>query len=113
MQQKQTTILPIHSQQPDKETLTYAAELLRAGELVVFPTETVYGLGANALEPHAVEQIFAAKARPFSDPLIVHIAEMEELETLVTHVPETAHQLARAFWPGPLTLSRPASQRVP
>jgi L-threonylcarbamoyladenylate synthase len=113
MQQKQTTILPIHSQQPDKETLSYAAELLRAGELVVFPTETVYGLGANALEPHAVEQIFAAKARPFSDPLIVHIAEMEELETLVTHVPETAHQLARAFWPGPLTLILPASERVP
>jgi L-threonylcarbamoyladenylate synthase len=113
MQQKQTTILPIDAQQPDKDTITYAAELLRAGELVVFPTETVYGLGANALEPYAVEQIFVAKARPFSDPLIVHIAEMEDLETLVTQVPETARQLARAFWPGPLTLILPASERVP
>lgn len=96
-----------------EEQLAFAADLLRRGELVVFPTETVYGLGANALNMQAVEQIFVAKARPFSDPLIVHIAAQAELEQLVTHVPEMARQLARVFWPGPLTMILPAGPQVP
>src|SRR5438105_12731938 len=113
MQQKHTEIIRINPIHPELPLIEHAAALLRADELVVFPTETVYGLGANALQPEAVERIFAAKGRPFSDPLIVHIAEQNTLETLVTHLPPQALQLAQVFWPGPLTLILPASSRVP
>nr|WP_198925151.1 L-threonylcarbamoyladenylate synthase [Dictyobacter vulcani] len=117
MQQRETQIITLdkdHLEQPhEQETLAYAARLLRAGELVVFPTETVYGLGANALNPQAAEQIFLAKERPFSDPLIVHIADEQDLANLVAHVPETARKLAVAFWPGPLTMILPAGPQVP
>lgn len=117
MQQRETQIVTLdkdHLEQPhEQEQLAYAARLLRAGELVVFPTETVYGLGANALNPQAAEQIFLAKERPFSDPLIVHIADEQDLETLVASVPETARKLAAAFWPGPLTMILPAGPQVP
>lgn len=108
-----TEVLPINAFTPDPALIEQAARLLRNGELVVFPTETVYGLGADALQPDAVERIFLAKERPFSDPLIVHIAALETLETLVTTVPPLALQLAQAFWPGPLTLLLPAHARVP
>lgn len=108
-----TEILPINAFTPDPTLIEQAARLLRNGELVIFPTETVYGLGADALQPEAVERIFQAKGRPFSDPLIVHIAALETLETLVTEVPPQALQLAQAFWPGPLTLLLPAHARVP
>ena len=113
MDTRPTEVLPINSLAPDPSIIARAAQLLRNGELVVFPTETVYGLGADALQPAAVEQIFAAKERPFSDPLIVHIAALETLATLVTEVPPQAFQLAQAFWPGPLTLLLPANARVP
>jgi L-threonylcarbamoyladenylate synthase len=113
MYERQTEVLPINSLTPDPSIIERAAQLLRNGELVVFPTETVYGLGADALQPSAVEQIFMAKERPFSDPLIVHIAALETLETLVTEVPLQALQLAQAFWPGPLTMLLPANARVP
>jgi L-threonylcarbamoyladenylate synthase len=113
MQEIQTRIVYIDPQHPDMQQIEQAAELLRHGQLVVFPTETVYGLGANALDTQAVEQIFAAKARPFSDPLIVHIVDEIALESLVTTVPEYARLLARAFWPGPLTMILPANSRVP
>ncbi len=113
MDTRPTEVLPINSLAPDPSIIARAAQLLRNGELVVFPTETVYGLGADALQPAAVEQIFAAKERPFSDPLIVHIAALETLKTLVTEVPSQAFQLAQAFWPGPLTLLLPANARVP
>jgi len=113
MQQKYTQVVRINSIHPESSIIEHAAALLHAGELVVFPTETVYGLGANALEPSAVERIFAAKGRPFSDPLIVHIADQSTLERLVTHLPPQALQLAQVFWPGPLTLILPASSRVP
>ncbi|HTK09556.1 MAG TPA: L-threonylcarbamoyladenylate synthase [Ktedonobacteraceae bacterium] len=103
------TIDPIH---PDSAIIDYAASLLHRGELVVFPTETVYGLGADALQVAAVEAIFAAKGRPFHDPLIVHIADIEELDELVVSISETARLLAQTFWPGPLTLILPASARV-
>src|ERR1700687_2975365 len=84
--------------------ISEAAELIRAGKLVAFPTETVYGLGANALDAQAVQRIFAAKGRPASSPLIVHVASREAARALVTEWPEAADQLARKFWPGPLAL---------
>ena len=93
--------------------LDQAAALLRSGGLVALPTETVYGLGANALDAAAVARIFAAKQRPSWDPVIVHIASMEMLEPLVTAVPEAARRLMEAFWPGPLTLLLPRSAAVP
>lgn len=81
-----------------------AADLIRAGRLVAFPTETVYGLGANALDAAAVERIFEAKGRPKSSPLIVHVASIEMARTLAIEWPDRAEKLAQAFWPGPLTL---------
>ncbi|MGN7469245.1 L-threonylcarbamoyladenylate synthase [Brevibacillus sp. SAFN-007a] len=89
-----------------------AARLLRAGEAVAFPTETVYGLGANAWSDAAVEKIFAAKGRPSDNPLIVHIGELEQLSTVAGAVPEKARKLMRAFWPGPLTIILPKNDRV-
>jgi L-threonylcarbamoyladenylate synthase len=93
--------------------IEYAAELIQKGQLVVFPTETVYGLGADALHPQAIEGIFAAKGRPFSDPLIVHIADRSILQALAADVPPAAYKLVEAFWPGPLTLILPVGPRVP
>jgi len=113
MQYILTRVLSIHPEEPSEELVMEAADLIRKGELVVFPTETVYGLGADALQIQAIERIFTAKGRPFSDPLIVHIAAHEELETLVSSIPPIARELAQAFWPGPLTLVLPASDRVP
>jgi L-threonylcarbamoyladenylate synthase len=84
--------------------IEHAARLLRAGGLVAFPTETVYGLGANALDTKAVARIYAVKGRPGTSPLIVHVASMEMAKSLVAHWPELADRLAGRFWPGPLTL---------
>ena len=95
------------------EALRCAAEILRNGGLVALPTETVYGLGANALDSAAVAGIFAAKQRPAWDPIIVHIADEAMLEGLVDDVPEAARRLMKAFWPGPLTLLLPRSAAVP
>lgn len=81
-----------------------AGRLIRAGGLVAFPTETVYGLGANALDPRAAARIFDAKQRPYFDPLIVHVPDLNSARSLVTVVPDTAERLAQRFWPGPLTL---------
>jgi L-threonylcarbamoyladenylate synthase len=89
------------------------AAALRAGKLTVFPTETVYGLGADALNPDGVASIFEAKQRPLHDPLIVHVAAAEQVEALVTHIPDKARQLIEHFWPGPLTIVLPKSTRVP
>ena len=90
-----------------------AAAILRDGGLVAFPTETVYGLGANALNERAVARVFEVKARPRFDPLIVHIAEMEWLPRLTADFPPLAMQLAEKFWPGPLTLVLPKTSAVP
>ena len=87
----------------DEQSLSEASELFKAGELVAFPTETVYGLGANALNGDAVRKIFAAKNRPADNPLIVHVAEPAQLDALC-FVTETARKLIAAYWPGPLTL---------
>ena len=89
---------------PDGAIIADAARRLRSGELVVFPTETVYGLGAHALDAAAVAGIFAAKGRPSTDPLIVHVADAAGLAMLALDVPAGAHALAARFWPGPLTL---------
>ncbi len=93
--------------------LKLAADLIRGGELVAFPTETVYGLGANALDPVAVAKIFEAKDRPHFDPLIVHVGRAADLETLVAEIPDVAKELAARFWPGPLTMVLPKTSRVP
>jgi len=90
-----------------------AAAILRGGGVVAFATETVYGLGANALDPHAIARIFAAKERPSFDPLIVHLAEETWLSRLVTSVPPPARQLIDRFWPGPLTLVLSKTELVP
>jgi L-threonylcarbamoyladenylate synthase len=93
--------------------LDQAAQILRAGGLVALPTETVYGLGANALDAAAVNRIFTAKQRPSWDPIIVHISDEAMLEGLVEQVPEAARKLMKAFWPGPLTLLLPRTAAVP
>ena len=96
-----------------REALERAAEILRGGGLVALPTETVYGLGANALDCSAVERIFEAKARPKWDPIIVHVASQAMLDELVEETPETARRLMEAFWPGPLTLLLKRTRAVP
>ncbi len=95
------------------EDLELAANIIRNGGLVGIPTETVYGLGANALDPTAVENIFIAKGRPSDNPLIIHIAEPQELTNYCVNIPETAWTLAKEFWPGPLTMVLPVSSVVP
>ena len=113
MQHIQTEVIQIDAARPEAATIERAAALIQAGKVVVFPTETVYGLGADALQTRAVEGIFAAKGRPFSDPLIVHIASEDALEDLTRALPEMVKQLTRKFWPGPLTLILPRSPLVP
>ncbi len=93
--------------------LLEAAEMLRRGGLVAFPTETVYGLGANALDADAVEKIFAAKQRPHWDPVIVHVADVAGARGVTLAWPEAAERLAAAFWPGPLTMLLPRTMRIP
>jgi L-threonylcarbamoyladenylate synthase len=98
---------------PDADAIARAAQVLQAGGLVAFPTETVYGLGANALDPAAVAKIFAAKGRPAGNPIIVHIAELDDAKKLVLAWPAIAQRLAERFWPGPLTLVLPKQAHVP
>ena len=101
-----------NAQVSDQE-LSEAAKILKEGGLVAFPTETVYGLGANALDEEAAKKIYAAKGRPSDNPLIAHVSCMEEVTPLVAEVPEAAKKLMKAFWPGPLTLIFPKSEIVP
>lgn len=95
------------------DTAAVAADLIRKGELVAIPTETVYGLGANGLDEAAVARIFIAKGRPQDNPLILHVAEPKEMEAICHSIPEQAYTLAEAFWPGPLTMVLPARDVVP
>jgi L-threonylcarbamoyladenylate synthase len=108
-----TALWKVDPQQPKEQDIARAAETIVRGELVAFPTETVYGLGANALDPEAVLKIFKAKGRPSSDPLIVHLEGPQDLALVSSSQPENALKLARAFWPGPLTLLLPKSDRIP
>jgi L-threonylcarbamoyladenylate synthase len=98
---------------PNSEAVAQAAALIRAGKLVAFPTETVYGLGANALDPAAVERIFQAKGRPHTSPLIVHVPSIGMARSLVRNWPDEAERLAGRYWPGPLTLVLPKQPAVP
>jgi L-threonylcarbamoyladenylate synthase len=106
-------LLPVDPHHPDPEALAQAAETLRRGGLVAFPTETVYGLGAHAVDPGAVARIYEAKGRPGYNPLIVHVADAEAARALASAWPAEAERLAAAFWPGPLTLVLPRNDSVP
>lgn len=106
-------ILPTHTPALFEAAVRRAAELLRAGEVVALPTETVYGLAANALDADAVARIFAAKGRPSHNPIIIHVSDLAMARTFAASWPETAERLARSFWPGPLTLVLPRTEGVP
>lgn len=108
-----TRIVQVDENNIDKEAVREAGEIIRRGGLVAFPTETVYGLGGDALNPASSRKIYEAKGRPSDNPLIVHIAEWEALATLVKKVPEEAVKLAEVFWPGPLTMILEKSDLVP
>lgn len=106
-------ITQLLSSRNGQEDIQIAARILRAGGLVAIPTETVYGLAADAFNPEAIRNIFKAKGRPQDNPLIVHIADLDALPMLVTSFPESARKLAAAFWPGPLTMVLPKAEQVP
>lgn len=108
-----TRVLTVNPSQPDPAFVEEAAQAIRAGQLVAFPTETVYGLGANALDPAAVAKIFEAKGRPATDPLIVHLAHIGQLSMCASHVPVAARKLGLAFWAGPLTIILPKKAQIP
>ena len=97
----------------DRAAIEKAGQILRAGGLVAFPTETVYGLGGDALNPESSRKIYAAKGRPSDNPLIVHICRMEDLAPIVRDIPDEALRLAEACWPGPLTMIFHKSDLVP
>jgi L-threonylcarbamoyladenylate synthase len=108
-----TEVVAVDKTHPDPLTVARAAVALRSGELVAFPTETVYGLGADATNEEAVAKIFAAKQRPASDPLIVHISRPCEMDDIAVDVPPLARTLSEAFWPGPLTLVLRRAAAIP
>ncbi len=108
-----TEILRVDPESPQPAIIARAAELLRTGRLVAFPTETVYGLGANALDAMAVRSIFTAKGRPASNPVIVHVADPAQVVNVAASWPETAARLAARFWPGPLTIVVPKKTGIP
>ena len=110
---RRTEIVRVTPDAPEPDIIARAAAVLRRGGLVAFPTETVYGLGADALNPRAVARIFAVKGRPADNPLIVHIAWKEQLREVARAIPESAWRLAEHFWPGPLTFVLPRHEQVP
>jgi L-threonylcarbamoyladenylate synthase len=113
MARVETRLLEISPPEVRRESLAYAAEGLRAGRLVAFPTETVYGLGANAFDERAVRRIFTVKGRPPDNPLIVHVHSIAQAAELALSIPECFTELANEFWPGPLTLIVPRHDAVP
>ena len=108
-----TKVVTVDKKNPDNEALQEAGEILKRGGLVAFPTQTVYGLGGDGLNPDSSRKIYAAKGRPSDNPLIIHIADMDSLGKLVTQVPGKARKLAERFWPGPLTMIFQKSREVP
>lgn len=108
-----TKIIQINEKNIDSKEMEEAGKLIAAGELVAFPTETVYGLGGDALDPEAAHKIYAAKGRPSDNPLIVHIAEFEDINRVGKNIPKQAKLLADAFWPGPLTMIVEKNENVP
>jgi L-threonylcarbamoyladenylate synthase len=112
----ETKVVSIEEKNIDEQALKYlddAGEIIIAGGLVAFPTETVYGLGGDALNPQSSRKIYAAKGRPSDNPLIVHVCRFEDVEKIVESVPESARKLAKAFWPGPLTMIMNKNDKVP
>ena len=108
-----TEILATHTPELFQKAILRAAEFLRAGEVVALPTETVYGLAANALDEKAVARIFQVKGRPANNPIIIHVSGNEMAKRCVKHWPELADRLSQAFWPGPLTLVLPRAKEIP
>lgn len=108
-----TKVVMLDEHNLDKSLLIECGKTLREGGLVVFPTETVYGLGANALNSEAVKKIFEAKGRPQDNPLIVHVWNIESIKPLVKEIPDIAYELMRKFWPGPMTIILPKSDLIP
>lgn len=109
----QTRVFEVDPDAPDADSIQQAADILRGGGLVAFPTETVYGLGANALDAQAVGRIYEAKGRASNNPLIVHVGDEDAARMLVDAWPESAQKLAARFWPGPLTLVLPRQSQIP
>jgi L-threonylcarbamoyladenylate synthase len=108
-----TKIIQVAPEHPDADKIQYAVEVLHAGGLVAFPTETVYGLGADAMNAGAVQKVFEAKGRPSDNPLIVHVASLENVQQFTASVSKKGLHLARRFWPGPLTLVFPKKKTIP
>lgn len=108
-----TEIVKLDEKRPNENIIGYASKLIRSGEIVAFPTETVYGLGGNALDPSSISKIFEIKGRPPDNPLIVHVSDMKMLETLVIQIPKKAHRIIEKYWPGPITLVLKKSKIVP
>jgi len=109
----ETKVVRIENPEIQHEEIEEAAKLIRSGQVVAFPTETVYGLGANALDENAVQRIFLAKGRPSDNPLIVHISRLEDVERLAAEIPPKAVKAMEAFWPGPLTVILKKTEIVP
>jgi L-threonylcarbamoyladenylate synthase len=110
---KKTVMIKVDFQHPDPAKIQVAAEIIKKGGLVAFPTETVYGLGADALNAKAVLDLFKAKNRPLDNPPILHISHINNVYTLAKHVPKNAESLMKRFWPGPLTLIFERSETIP
>lgn len=108
-----TKIIKLDTEDLQEGCFKEASDILRKGGLVAFPTETVYGLGANALDENASMKIYEAKGRPSDNPLIVHIAKTEDIESLALDIPDKAYRLAEVFWPGPLTIILKKKDCVP
>ena len=108
-----TEIIRVNARKPSYAIIRKAANLIRKGEVIAFPTETVYGLGANALDPSSISKIYKIKGRPSDNPLIVHIADMKTFSTLVGDIPPKASRIISRFWPGPITLVLKKSKILP
>jgi L-threonylcarbamoyladenylate synthase len=113
MTKMNTKVIMLDEKNLDKASIEEAGKIIRNGGLVAFPTETVYGLGANALDDNAVKKIFEAKGRPQDNPLIVHISDFEDIKPLVEKVPDIARKFIDKFWPGPMTIILPKSSIIP
>ena len=109
----ETKLIQISNIEDSSKDMEEAASLIREGELVAFPTETVYGLGGNGLFPDAAHKIYAAKGRPSDNPLILHVSDMKMVESLVKEIPDNARRAMEHFWPGPMTVILPKAEQVP